>query len=139
MHILLIEPNTLLAQTYAQAFARAGHSVALVRGAQSAIHAADAHAPDVVVLELQLPAHSGIEFLHEFRSYPEWNTVPVVVHTLITPPKLATAKAALARDLGVHQLLYKPQTSLQELLHAVRQVLAESENSSESKRESRDI
>lgn len=69
MHVLLIEPNTLLAATYRQALQHAGHEVRHVTGAQAAVMAADGRTPDVVVLELQLPQHSGLEFLHEFRSY----------------------------------------------------------------------
>ncbi len=123
MHILLLEPNTVLADTYRQLFIKTGHTVAHSTSAQAAIHAADERRPDVVVLELQLPQHSGIEFLHEFRSYPEWQRLPVVVHTFVTPPKLAIAREALARDLHVYTMLYKPQTSLQDLLRAVGQAV----------------
>ncbi|HKU18246.1 MAG TPA: response regulator [Candidatus Saccharimonadales bacterium] len=121
MHVLLLEPNTILAKMYSRALSDAGHSVAHATGAQAAIDAADKQQPDVVVLELQLPTHSGIEFLHEFRSYPEWQQVPVIVHTLIVPPKIAVVSELLARDLGVAITLYKPQTSLRELIRAVEQ------------------
>jgi DNA-binding response OmpR family regulator len=120
MHILLIEPNTLLAQTYTEALTHIGYTVAHAAAAQSAVLAADAQQPDMVILELQLPAHSGVEFLHEFRSYPEWQHVPVVVHTVLPPQKLHAAAQALSQDLGVSAFLYKPRTTLEQLLHAVR-------------------
>jgi DNA-binding response OmpR family regulator len=119
-HILLLEPNTLLAAAYHQALRHAGYEVTHVTGAQAAILAADEQAPALVIAELQLPQHSGLEFLHEFRSYADWRQVPVIVHTVLSPPQLATAKEALQRDLGVNLLLYKPQTSLRDLLDAVR-------------------
>ncbi|HSX35520.1 MAG TPA: response regulator [Patescibacteria group bacterium] len=122
-HILFLEPNTVLAQTYARALQATGHSVACATSAQSAIDAADKQAPDLVIVELQLPAHGGIEFLHEFRSYPEWQHVPVVVNTVITPSKMVPVAEALARDLGVTTICYKPQTSLQELLNITAQAL----------------
>jgi DNA-binding response OmpR family regulator len=121
MHVLLLEPNTLLAKTYTEAFRLAGHSVAHATGAQAAVDAADKQSPDVVVLELQLPAHSGLEFLHEFRSYPEWQDVPVVVHSLVSPVQTAVVEESLRRDLGVRAVLYKPRTSLRRLLGAVRE------------------
>jgi CheY-like chemotaxis protein len=121
MHVLLLEPNTLLAKTYTAALQHAGHSVAHATGAQAAVNAADKRQPDVVVLELQLPAHSGLEFLHEFRSYPEWQAVPVVVHSMVSPAQTAAVEEGLRRDLGVHAVLYKPRTSLQQLLRAVRE------------------
>lgn len=119
MHVLLIEPDTLLAGTYGQAFEAAGHTVATARSAQMAVHAADEQQPDVVVLELQLPRHNGVEFLYEFRSYPEWLDVPVVIHSF-TPPSEYASAATLERELGVRRCLYKPETSLADLCETVQ-------------------
>ncbi|HEV7454131.1 MAG TPA: response regulator [Candidatus Saccharimonadales bacterium] len=119
-HILLLEPNTLLARTYAQVLTQAGHTVTPVRGAQQAIHAADQQMPDVVILELQLPAHNGIEFLHEFRSYPEWQHVPVIVNTTLAPALMQRYTSTLQRDLGVQVVLYKPTATLADLCRAVK-------------------
>ena len=120
-HILLVEPNTLLAETYTQALRHAGHSVAHATGAQGGIDAADKQMPDVVILELQLPRHNGIEFLHEFRTYAEWSDVPVVVNTLVQPGSLMLSKAPLKRDLGVVEFLYKPRTTLHDIIRVVRE------------------
>ncbi len=120
-HVLLIEPNTLLAKTYTQALHHAGHSVAHVTGAQSAIDAADKQTPELVIVELQLPQHSGVEFLHEFRSYAEWLGVPVVVNTSLSPARMMLAKGTLKRDLGVVAILYKPRTTLQDMVRLVRE------------------
>ncbi len=119
MHILLLEPNTLLAQTYTKGLAHAGHTVLHATNAQAAVDAADQHTPDAVIVELQLAAHSGIEFLHEFRSYAEWQHIPVIINTLVTPPKLAPMAETLRRDLGVRAVLYKPQATIQDILRAV--------------------
>jgi len=119
MHILLIEPDRLQARSYASALARAGHTVARAAGAQSAVILADEKMPDVVVLELQLPGHNGVEFLYEFRSYPEWLTVPVVLHTFVPLHELAQT-ATLQSELGVCKVLYKPATSLAVLCEAVQ-------------------
>ncbi|HSX31781.1 MAG TPA: response regulator [Candidatus Saccharimonadales bacterium] len=121
-YVLLIEPNTVLAQAYTQAMQFAGYRVGHCTSAQAAISEADKQVPDVVILELQLPVHNGIEFLQEFRSYPEWKHVPVIVNTVIAPSRFADgASAALKRDLGVETIVYKPRTSLQDLLRAVRE------------------
>lgn len=117
MHILLLEPDRLLAETYRLALERAGHSVAHATTAQGAVHVADEQSPEVVVLELQLPSHNGVEFLYEFRSYPEWLGVPIVLHTYVPAAELAHA-ATLRQELGVVTVLYKPQTSLAQLCAA---------------------
>lgn len=119
--VLLIEPDAALARTYMQALQHVGYVVTHVNSAQDAIDAADAQTPDAVVLELQLAVHDGIEFLHEFRSHSEWQSIPVIVNTNLTPQALAPVQGALAGDLGVVEVLYKPRTSLQQLISSVRQ------------------
>ncbi len=118
-NVLLIEPNAALARTYVQALQHVGHQVAHVGTAQDAIDAADTTKPDVVVLELQLAVHDGVEFLHEFRSYPEWQSIPVIVNTSLTPSALRPVQGALAGDFGVALALYKPRTTLEQLISAV--------------------
>ena len=120
-HILLIEPNTVLARSYTQALEHAGHSVVRAAGAQAAIDAADKQLPDVVIVEFHLPGHSGIEFLHEFRSYAEWLDIPVILNTSFTSGQLAPVMDALLRDFGIREVLYKPRASLHDLVRVARQ------------------
>ncbi len=114
MHILVVEPDQILAKTYARALMLAGYSTATARSAQDAVHEADTKMPDVVLLELQLPRHNGVEFLYEFRSYSEWLHIPVVVHSYV-PPQEYDFAPTLTNELGVIQFLYKPATSLRKL------------------------
>jgi DNA-binding response OmpR family regulator len=123
-NVLLLEPNRVLSQAYTSALQHAGHQVSSVHSAQEAIHAADQTMPDVVLLELQLAGHDGIEFLHEFRSYPEWQAVPVVVISNMTPSTLQSIGITLKRDLGVTVCLYKPRVSLDRLLKTVNEQVA---------------
>lgn len=123
MHILLIEPDTILAKVYTQALTQRGHTVDTASTAQTAIMTADARVPDLVVLEMQLAEHSGAAFLYEFRTYTDWLHVPVLVHSLLPPSKLAQFEACL-QELGVATCLYKPQTSLQKLVSMVESQLS---------------
>ena len=66
MHILLIEPSRLLAEQYCRFFESRGHSIAWREDAQGGVIAADEQKPDVVIVELLLAGHSGVEFLYEF-------------------------------------------------------------------------
>lgn len=115
MTILLIEPDITLANIYIQAFSRNRIKVLHSRGAQDAIKLADHEKPDLVIMELQLAAHSGSAFLYEFRSYADWLNVPIIVNTLIPPDKLKVYEKSL-RELGVQAWLYKPQTSLEKMI-----------------------
>ncbi|MBI3624464.1 response regulator [Candidatus Saccharibacteria bacterium] len=118
-NILLIEPHKLLAQTYAQGLRTAGHSVKWVSQAQAAIQAADHETPDLIILEPQLIKHDGIEFLYEFRSYTEWQRIPVLLHTLVPVDFFRRSQPALER-LGVTGYLYKPTTTLRQLISFVQ-------------------
>ena len=121
MHILLLEPDALQARAYMAALERAGHTALHTTGAQAAVLLADQRTPDAVVLELLLPGHNGVEFLYEFRSYPEWLHIPVLLHTFVPPQDLDFA-ATLQRELGVRRVLYKPATTLAALCDAVQQM-----------------
>lgn len=121
--ILLIEPDRLLAESYVQALQSAGHQVNAASGAQAAIMTADTATPDLVVLELQLVEHSGIEFLYEFRSYPDWQNIPVLVQTHVPRAEFTDNWQLLEQELGVRDYLYKPRTSLRDLVSAVHEHL----------------
>ncbi|HXE10217.1 MAG TPA: response regulator [Verrucomicrobiae bacterium] len=121
--ILLIEPDRVLAASYVEALQAAGSQVNAASTAQAAIMVADAIPPDLVVLELQLVEHSGIEFLYEFRSYPDWQGVPVLIHTQVPPAEFNDSGQLLREELGVCEYLYKPRTSLSRLVASVREQL----------------
>jgi len=122
-HILLIEPDLLLARSYYDALKTAGHVVTAVPSAQAAVLAADESKPDIVIMEVQLVGHSGIEFLYEFRSYADWQQVPLIIHTVVPPNEFAGARDLLMREMGVTLYLYKPQTSLKKLLRSVAELV----------------
>jgi len=118
-NILLIEPDAVLAQVYARALNHFGHRTCTVATAQAGINAADDGVPDIVLLELQLVSHSGLEFLYEFRSYPEWQLVPVIILSHVPPGEFAKSIGLLKHRLNVSGYFYKPQTSVSKLLRAV--------------------
>jgi DNA-binding response OmpR family regulator len=122
--ILLIEPDKALARTYADALVGAGHTAQLATTAQAALHAADDELPDLVLLELQLVAHSGIEFLYEFRTYADWQNIPVVVLSNVPPAEFNQSVSVLKSHLGVSAYCYKPRTDLKALVRAVDDALA---------------
>ncbi len=119
--VLLIEPDRRLAQLYQRALEAEGHDVAWRREAQSAIHAIDECDPDIIILELHLVRHNGVEFLYEMRSYPEWDRLPVLLHTMV-PPQHPGLGRAYWSQLGIVDYLYKPQTSLKRLIGQVNRL-----------------
>jgi DNA-binding response OmpR family regulator len=123
MKILLLEPDKVLADTYRNALRSAGHKVVMCASAQAAIFAADDLQPDVVITELQLTGHSGIEFLYEFRSYEDWSETPVIAMTNVPAGEFKGSWELLRDQLGVRAYHYKPMTSLRTLLRTVEAVV----------------
>lgn len=119
MKVLLIEPNRLLAQQYCSYLNAKGHDVAWREDAQSGIIAADEISPDIVVVELLLAGHSGVEFLYEFRSYADWLKVPAIILSSTSKTAVGVHESIL-ENLGVSAYLYKADTTLSKLERAIR-------------------
>lgn len=120
--LLLIEPDRPLARIYQSLFESDGYTVDVAGHAQDAVHAADDNRPDIVVLELQLAGHNGIEFIYEFKSYTEWQGIPIIINSVI-PQAAFGMNFQTQRLCDIVRYLYKPSTSLKRL----RRVLLETE------------
>lgn len=113
--ILLLEPDALLARTYSRSLEAAGHTVHCQKDAQKALTILDENQIDIIILELQLAGHNGVEFLYELRSYPDWDDIPVMLHTMV-PVAHPGLGRTFWKELGISEYQYKPQTSLQQLV-----------------------
>lgn len=118
--LLLIEPDALLASLYQAALEHDGHAVTITSSAGDAIGLLDARKFDCIILELQLPLHNGLEFLYELRSYADWQSVPVIIHSFVPPDRVQSSLTY--KHLNVAQYLHKDQTQITDLQQAVRQI-----------------
>lgn len=118
LSILLIEPDVVLAATYITALEAAGHTAMHAHTAQQAVMMADERTPSLVILEPQMARHNGIEFLYEFKSYPEWQHIPIIILSSLSPKELERLPV-LRRELSVVAVLGKSKTSLADLCAAV--------------------
>jgi len=99
-----------------------GFEVAACDNAQAGINAADNNKPDIVVVELLLSGHSGVEFLYEFRSYDEWSNVPAIIFTSLHRGELNLPDERL-KELGVVMVLDKSKSSLEKLVTRINRTL----------------
>lgn len=122
MNILLVEPDKILGENIQQSIEAHGYSVVWRRSAQTALDALDQTLPDLIIIEIQLGIHNGIEFLYEIRSYNEWQQIPVIIHTINNKALGEMFKPAL-NSLNVQEVLYKPRTKVEQLVKAVKQLV----------------
>lgn len=123
--VLVIEPDKELSSILGKYLERS-FDVALCTESQSAISAADTLKPDVVVLELALPEHNGLAFLHEFRTYTDWIDVPVLIYSHIPLENTGLSEAEW-RKQGVEAYMYKPTTGLSALQDNINRILTKNE------------
>jgi len=116
--VLLIEPDRALGGIYVRALERAGYGVMIASSAHEAILAADHQAPDIIVMEWELPGHNGGAFLYEMRSHHDWTELPIIIHTSISPQELEEFSEAFGA-LGVREVLHKSSHRLQTLINRV--------------------
>ncbi len=121
--VLVIEPNQILADIYHKILTKNKHKVWLAKDAQEAINIADKINPELIILELQLPQHNGLEFLYEFRSYSEWRDIPVIIQSLVSPNEFKD-NYVLWHKLRISSYLYKPKSTLVQLLDSVNSNLS---------------
>lgn len=121
MKALLIEPDKTLAGVISKLFARKGHEIIWSTGAEDAIEKIDDSIPDVIILEIQLAKHNGVEFIHEARSYPDLAAIPIILYTVVSKLDLLIDEEALAA-LNIKRYLYKPFVSVTDLLNVAQQV-----------------
>lgn len=120
--ILLVEPDKFLQGLYKTSLEQEGYKVKSATNAQKAIELADKSKPDLIILEIQLVEHSGIEFLYELRSYVDWQDIPVIINTIVPPVEFKNNHVLLVQELGVKGYLYKPQSSLKNLAASVKEI-----------------
>jgi DNA-binding response OmpR family regulator len=122
LKILLLETDSLLATNLLSFFSHCGYETEWQVDPQVAVLSADKTKPDLIILDLLLATHSGVEFLYEFRSYADWVKVPIIVFSNVSQRELGSSALAL-EQLGVTAFHYKPQTTLKQLVSSVNQIL----------------
>jgi response regulator RpfG family c-di-GMP phosphodiesterase len=120
--VVLLDPHTTSARCIQEALADMPVTIHIARSAEQAIEMADVNVPDIVISELQLPSHSGTEFLYEFRSYTDWRSVPIITYSTIKIP-VAVQRSRDWRLLNIYRSIYKPVDGLTALRDTVMEIM----------------
>jgi len=127
--VLLVEDEEPLRRVMKDLLEREGYLVAEARDGVQALDEVDRHAPDIIVLDLNLPGLDGYSVLQQLRSRAATRTIPVMVLTakgdednevrvfelgaddFITKPFRARALSARLEDdvaIALEQILHDP-------------------------------
>jgi CheY-like chemotaxis protein len=79
--VLLVEDEDQLRRVMKDLLEREGYRVAEARDGAQALDEVDRHAPDLIMLDLNLPGLDGYGVLQRLRSRPSTSEIPVIVLT----------------------------------------------------------
>jgi type II secretory ATPase GspE/PulE/Tfp pilus assembly ATPase PilB-like protein/CheY-like chemotaxis protein len=102
--VLLVDDEDSLRRVMKDLLAREGYAVIEARNGVEALDQVDRHAPDVVVLDLNLPDMDGYSVLSQLRSRPATRKTPVIVLTA----KGDEDNEVRVFELGADDFLTKP-------------------------------
>lgn len=123
--ILLVEDDAWLAELYQTVLELDTNCKVLIAGtAAAALDTLDEN-PDtaLIVLDMFLPEHNGIEFLHEIASYEDINSIPVIVLSSVYQHDFGMTDERW-KHYGVVKYLYKPRTKPDDLLTEIKKQLS---------------
>jgi DNA-binding response OmpR family regulator len=113
--ILLVDDHANLRMLVQEYLGEQGYRVLTAADGLEALRLARAESPDLILLDVMMPAMDGFEFLQTFRRE---RSVPVILLTA----RIAESDKVAGLDLGADDYVTKP-FGMQELLARVRAVL----------------
>ena len=117
--ILVVDDDQDIQRLLAVRLAREGHEVAFAADGISAIASARREQPQLILLDVGLPAGDGFTVLERLHAIPQLAAIPVIV--MSARDSHETVERAL--EAGAERFVPKP-FEMDELLAAVRAVLA---------------
>ena len=118
-HVLVVEDDRDIAELIKHTLERGGDiDVEVAASGDTALKAATEHAPDLILLDLNLPVLSGLEVCRILRGRPVTKSVPIIMLTARTSEN----DRVVGLDVGADDYVTKP-FSTRELAARVRAAL----------------
>lgn len=103
MKILICEDNKLALKTMAVVLEREGYQAEVAQDGSIAISMLEKNDYDLVIIDIHLPYHSGLEIVKHLRS-DLGKTTPVIAVTAFSDIQVQKQ----ARELGINEYITKP-------------------------------
>lgn len=82
-NVLLIDQSQATQKAISEIMADSNTNILCAVDATTGINMACETTPDIVLIELSLGGHSGMEFIYEFRTYSDWQNIPIIIYSTI--------------------------------------------------------
>jgi len=117
--ILVVEDNELNLKLFCDLLRAHGYAAEPVRDGREAVERARAFAPDLVVMDIQMPHITGLELIEQMKGDRELRPIPIMAVTAYA----AKGDEERIRDAGAEGYVSKP-ISVIRFVDAVRALLA---------------
>ena len=116
--ILVVEDNELNLRLFCDLLRAHGYEADPVRDGREAVERARAFAPDLVIMDIQLPYISGLELIEQLKADGELKAIPIMAVTAYA----AKGDEERIREAGAEGYVSKP-ISVVRFVEAVRGLL----------------
>ncbi|NCO10688.1 response regulator [Candidatus Saccharibacteria bacterium] len=117
--IAIIEDDATISQMYRMKFEADGFDVQLANDGERGVELVKHFAPDIILLDLQMPKKTGHQALQEIRAEPWGKDVPVIILTNLgeeeAPKEL--------RSLGIESYIVKAELTPRQVVQRVKDTL----------------
>lgn len=117
--ILIVDDDPDILESVKEAFADLGPTIVTARDGKQAVSQADAHSPDLVVLDQMMPGANGLVVLEHLRSGKAPDEPP---HVIMVTGNEGARHEMYATSLGAKAYLRKP-FKISKLLSLARSIL----------------
>ena len=117
--VLVVEDDTFLAQLLTNRLQRAGLTVTRAGDGEEALRILKNTKPDLILLDIILPKKPGFEVMEEIQKDPLLKRAPIVIISNLGQDE----DMARGRQLGAIEYYVKAQTSIEDLVSKVQQIL----------------
>jgi len=125
-HVLLVEDDLWLQDMYSRPVSElSGVTTHVASSASEALERLDSQDIDLIILDMFLQDHNGMELLHEIASYDDTRNIPVIVLSAVHKHDFAMSPKRW-RQYNVIDHLYKPDVKPVDLSAIVTKHLVKS-------------
>ncbi|OGL25800.1 hypothetical protein A3E49_00990 [Candidatus Saccharibacteria bacterium RIFCSPHIGHO2_12_FULL_49_19] len=117
--VLLVEDDDNLASVYSTRLTSEGYVVRRVADGEHALSTALDFHPDLILLDLMMPALSGFDVLDILRNTPESSDIKIVILTA----RGQSGDVDRAKKLGADDYLIKSQVTIADVMVIIKKIL----------------
>jgi len=119
--ILVVDDDIHATTLFETLFSAKGFEALIVNDSETAVDVARSENPDLIILDLMMPAPNGFEVCRKLRAEPKFSNTPIVIFTAMGDKE--SKEAAL--EAGADEFLTKP-FRVEDLMQRIRALINQS-------------